>query len=93
MSVLETIHLRMARGSSEALIRAVHELAAAEHASERLRIYQHDSLAGDLAVHLRHEDDDSDRVARALGRRIASMLKAHGLVDHARWEERETRRG
>ena len=90
MRILEVIHLRMAGDDSESLAEFVQ--AAVEDAidSPEVHIYRHARVEGDLLIHLHHGESDERLQASALGVRLASVLKVHGLVDHSVWLGRES---
>jgi hypothetical protein len=88
MKHLEIIHLRSAgeplKALGELIAESVGELGADQ---EVVTLYRRDELDTDLAVHivrsiLRGRQEPSD-----LAMRLASALKAYGLVEHTLWKE------
>ena len=88
MSILEIIHLRSPACPIEHLSEHIATSTKAEgEAKEVVTLYRRDGLETDLAVHIRRADDSRDRGPSALGQRLASELKEHGLVMHTVWRE------
>ena len=85
MKILEVIHLRMAGDESETLAEFVR--TAAEDAADfaEVRIYRHARVEGDFLIHIRRRGPNEGIEASQLGVRLASALRAHGLVDHSVW--------
>lgn len=85
MRILEVIHLRMMGDAPEDLAEWVRAAAEDAHDAVEARVYRHSRLEGDLLIHLhRKEAAESARVS-ALGMRLASLLRSHGLVEHSVW--------
>jgi len=87
METLEIIHLRMAGAGAPALMDEVRKSVRAEPDLLDVRIYRHAKLETDLVVHLhRAKTQQGDRACES-GERLASMLRAYGLVEHSLWVE------
>jgi len=87
MSNLEIIQLRLAGKPPENLCEQIKEsIVANEGLAENVMIFHRDGLVTDLAVHIHHVDSQSSEPGK-LGLRIASALKAHGLVEHKVWKQ------
>ncbi len=88
MIQLEIIHLR----SSGEPIESLAELISAsireggEEAST-LTLYRRHGLETDLAVHVRRHGRAGGEGPSDLALRLASELRAYGLVEHTLWEE------
>jgi hypothetical protein len=87
MSTLEIIHLRLAGKPPETLCEQLKEsIVAGGGLAESVMIFRRDGLETDLAVHIHHLETSSGEPGK-LGLRIASALKAHGLVEHKVWKQ------
>jgi len=87
MNALEVIHLRMAGESLETLVEIIRESVESEPGLEDIRLYRHAKLGTDLVVHLhRSNTQHKDRACKS-GERLASLLRAYGLVEHSVWIE------
>lgn len=87
MNALEIIHLRMAGGSPESLVDEIRKSVDSQSDLVDVRFYRHAKLETDLVVHLhRAIAQQSDRPCEC-GERLASMLRAYGLVEHSMWVE------
>ncbi len=87
MSTLEIIHLRLAGKPPETLCEKIKEsIMANEGLAESVMIFRREGLETDLAVHVHHVDAQNSEPGK-LGLRIASALKAHGLVEHRLWKQ------
>ncbi len=85
MKILEIVHLRSAACPLESLGDQVTESIKAESAAtEVVTLYRRDGLETDLAIHIRRAEASGDS---GLGLRLASELKAYGLVVHTVWME------
>ena len=76
---LDIIHLRSSDEPVESLTRLIR--ASIQEGSEEastLTLYRRHGLDTDLAIHVRRHD---------LALRLASELRAYGLVEHTVWEE------
>ena len=89
MKRLELILLRAPGEALEPLCSRIREsiTRGGDHAAE-VTLYRRRGLDTDLAVHL-HGAGLSPAELSDLSRRIASELKAWGLVEHSSWEEIE----
>ena len=87
MRILEVIHLRMMGEAPEDLAGLVREAAEDAHDAVQARVYRHARLEGDLLIHLHRNEAEESARASALGIRLASILRSHGLVDHSVWVE------
>lgn len=85
MSILETLHLRMAGEDPHDLMDLVRRAADAPGRSPLVSIYRHSRLQGDLLIHLCWEGPDRVDRPSELGLRLASLLRLHGLVEHSVW--------
>ena len=88
MNRLEIIHLRSAGTSIEDLatqIRAA--IGSDDDEADVVTVYRRSGLATDVAVHITSRGRPGTVSPSVLGLRLASALSAHGLVDHALWEE------
>jgi len=84
---LEIIHLRMAGDNPQTLVDLIRRSVGPQPDLVDVRIYHHAKLETDLVVHLhRAETQQSDRACEC-GERLASMLRAYGLVEHSVWFE------
>ena len=92
MRSLEIIHLRCPGPRLARLLSAVREALADLAEPDRVEIYRHVGVPGDVAIHLRH-DPEHDRVdLDGLGERLAASLREVGMVEHSCWsEEGETK--
>jgi len=87
MKILEIIHLRMAGDSPQALVDVIRKSVGSQPDLMDVRIYRHTKLETDLVVHLhRAIAEQSDRACEC-GERLASMLRAYGMVEHSVWVE------
>jgi hypothetical protein len=87
MRILEVIHLRMAGDESETLAEFARTAAGDAVDPLAVRIYRHARVEGDLLIHIHRRGPDEGIEATGLGVRLASALRAHGLVDHSVWVE------
>ena len=87
MTILETIHLRMAGKEQEALVELIREAAGPEPSGTGVRIYRHSQFETDLVVHIHREAEEGQGRASAMGKHLASLLRSHGMVEHAVWSE------
>jgi hypothetical protein len=93
MNTLEVIHLRMAGADLETLVDVIRKSVGSKPGLAAVRIYRHARLSTDLVVHLhRAETQPSDRTCEC-GERLASMLRAYGMVEHSVWVEAGCARG
>lgn len=87
MKRLEIIHLRLAGGTSRALVEMIRNAVEPGHAGARVEIFRHARLSTDLALHLHRTGDGPDDEPSELGLRLTSLLSGHGLVAHSVWVE------
>ena len=87
MKRLEIIHLRLATDCSKDLVDNIRRSAASNTHAD-LKIFQHAGVAKDLGIHILHDNDDTEELPSPLGVSLASALKAHGMVEHSVWIER-----
>lgn len=86
MSQLEIIHLRSPDELLDTLGRRIRESVGEERKGvSRVTLYRRQGLGTDLAVHIQHGGEGSGPCDLAL--RLASSLRAYGLVEHTVWEE------
>jgi cytosine/adenosine deaminase-related metal-dependent hydrolase len=77
----------MAGADRETLVDVIRNSVGSEPELVDVSIYRHAKLETDLVVHLhRAETQQSDRACDC-GERLASMLRAYGLVEHSVWFE------
>jgi hypothetical protein len=85
--MIEIVHLRMGGHSPQKLIDVIRKSVGSHPELEDVRIYRHSKLETDLVVHLhRAIAEQSDRPCEC-GERLASMLRAYGMVEHSVWIE------
>jgi hypothetical protein len=88
MKRLEIIHLRSPGESLESLSRRIRESIRADcEGDEAVILYRRHGLGTDLAVHILHSGGTGGLEPSGLALRLASALRAHGLVEHTLWEE------
>jgi hypothetical protein len=87
MNSLEIIHLRMAGNSPEILVGLIRGSVGPEPDLLDVRIYHHAKLETDLVVHLHRAEKQSGDRASECGERLASILRAYGMVEHSVWLE------
>ncbi|MCP4641796.1 MAG: hypothetical protein GY851_15240 [bacterium] len=84
MKQLEIIHLRSSGEPAEALSSRIRESIREEDASTQVvTLYRRRGLETDVAIHIDHPSDEPS----GLGVRLASALRAFGIVEHTTWEE------
>ncbi len=87
MNALEILHLRMAGANIKTLVNVIRESVGSEADVLDVHIYRHAKLETDLVVHLhRAIAGRSDRACEC-GERLASLLRAYGMVEHSVWVE------
>ena len=88
MRQLEIIHLRSSDELAETLSEQIREsVREAEGDIKAVTLYRRRGLHTDVAIHINHlEGLEANELSR-LGIRLASALKAYGLVEHTLWEE------
>ncbi len=87
MSRLEIIHLRSSGEPLESLGHRIRESLASAGKNTEVTLYRRDGLETDIAVHLHHPVPPGEHGLSGLGLRLASSLRAFGLVEHTLWEE------
>ena len=93
MTVLETLHLRMAGGDLEDLVELVRRAAGGPGGAPSVAIYRHSKIEGDLLIHLVGDEPNRGDMPSKLGFGLASLLRMHGLVEHSVWVSPEERAG
>lgn len=85
MRILEAIHLRMAGDHPEDLVELVR--AAAKEALEAVeaRVYRHARVEGDFLISIHRRGPNEGIEVSELGVRLASALRAQGMVAHSVW--------
>jgi len=89
MITLEMIHLRMSGKDPETLEEIIRATLEADARSPDLRIYRHARVEGDLLIQIHRRGADGRDEPSELGLRLASILRAYGMVGHAVWVRRE----
>ena len=87
MKTLEIIHLRMAGESPQALVDVIRKSVGSQPDSVDVRVYRHTKLETDLLVHLHRAMAQQSDCPCECGERLASMLRAYGMVEHSVWVE------
>ena len=88
MTRLEIIHLRSSGQPIEVLTELIkRSIAPGGEKASTLKLYRCQGLATDLAVHILRSDVAGKRGPSDLALRLASELRAYGLVEHTIWEE------
>ena len=86
MRILEIIQLRSAAKPKELLSEQIKKsVEAVGEQTEVVTIFRRGDLETDLAIHIHHPDVPRGDPS-GLGLRLASSLRAYGLVDHTVWE-------
>jgi hypothetical protein len=85
MTILETLHLRMAGDNLESLVERVREATDPSAGGPRVSLYHHARVQGDLLVQLAWNGPTDTDQPSELGLRLASLLRGHGLVEHSVW--------
>lgn len=86
MSILETLHLRMAGGDLDEIVNLVRRASGHPERSPSVAIYRHSKVQGDLLVQIVRDDVGNGGAPSELGVGLASLLRTHGLVEHSVWE-------
>lgn len=84
---LEIVHLRLAGACPEGLVSDVRAAVRDDGTLESLRIYHHERVVDDLAVHLHLVMAERAAPPSDLGVRLAEALRDHGMVEHTVWTE------
>jgi hypothetical protein len=87
MNALEILHLRMAGVCPETLVDEIRRSVDSQPDVLDVRVYRHAKLETDLVVHLHRVITQSADRACECGDRLASMLRAYGMVEHSLWVE------
>lgn len=88
MRQLEIIHLRSSGEPTEILSNQIAEsIRAAETDTEVVTLYRRKGLETDVAIHIHHLKEPGAEGQSSLGVRLASALKAYGLVEHTLWTQ------
>jgi hypothetical protein len=88
MKRLEIIHLRSSGEPLDTLGRRISDSIKAEDMGAGVvTLYRRDGLETDVAIHIHHRSSSPGEGPSSLGLRLASALKALGLVEHTMWEE------
>ena len=87
MKTLEVVHLRLAWKDPNGLVEEIQKMAGRNSEGMEIRVYRHAWVEGDLRVHLYRGEGAGGKEPSALGERVASMLRKHGMVDHSVWSE------
>ena len=89
MTILEIIQLRATREPLAPLIDEIRASTRRIDRAEVVMMYRRVGLETDLAIHIRRTELAEGSRQSDTGLRLASALKAHGLVEHTVWEEAE----
>ena len=85
---LEIIHLRSSGEPVESLTERISEsMREGGKEASTLTLYRRHGLGSDLAVHILSSDVALKTGPSDLALRLASELRAYGLVEHTVWEE------
>jgi hypothetical protein len=87
VNALEIIHLRMASASAETLADVIRNSVVSEPTLLGVHIYRHAKLETDLMVHLHRSFARAEDGECECGERLASLLRAYGMVEHSVWVE------
>ena len=90
MKWLETIELRSAEGNRKLLESQLQKLInEMDKETKKLTIkyYSRVMIDTDFSIHLFHDSKKEENSGSRLGLRLASALKAFGLVNHSIWIE------
>lgn len=88
MKRLEIIHLRSSGEALDSLRDRIRDSIGTEgEEREVVTLYRCQGLETDLAVHLLDAGATRNRGPSDLALRLASALRAYGLVEHTLWEE------
>ncbi len=88
MNQIEIIHLRLSGESVETLRGQIAaSLRAVDPDTTVVQLYRRRGLETDVSVHIHHTEELAAKGRSDLGLRLASALKAYGLVEHTLWEE------
>ena len=87
MTKLEIIHLRSSGEPLDSLGHLIRESLGTQDENTRITLYRQDGLETDVAVHIQHPGVTEKEGPSRLALRLASALRAFGLIDHTLWEE------
>ena len=88
MKRLEIIHLRSSGRPLEPLGDRIREsIRSGGEGSAVVTLYRRHELETDLAVHVCHHGEPQEPGPSDLALKLASALRAYGLVEHTLWEE------
>lgn len=88
MKRLEIIHLRSSGRPLDSLGERIRESIRAGGQDEAVvTLYRRHGLETDLAVHVRYSEEPQETGPSDLALKLASALRAYGLVEHTLWEE------
>ena len=88
MNDLEIIHLRSPGEPVETLAGWIREsVGGGGEPADLVTLYRRRGLDTDVAVHIRHAEPRAGRDPSELALRLASALRAYGIVEHTVWEE------
>lgn len=89
MNQLEIIHLRSSGEPIDSLTERISKsIREGGEEASTLTLYRRHGLETDLAVHVRRDGTAGGEGPSDLALRLASELRAYGLVEHTLWEER-----
>ncbi len=87
MKCLEIIQLRTAAHSIDELSKQIDDsIKSLSGGSAVALLYRRTGLETDLAVHIHCDATHENSIPSDLGLRLASELKAYGLVEHTLWD-------
>ena len=88
MIQLEIIHLRSSGEPIESLTKLISaSIREGGEEASTLKLYRRHGLETDLAVHVRRHGTVGGEGPSDLALRLASELRAYGLVEHTVWED------
>ena len=91
MIQLEIIHLRSSGEPVESLTERIRQsIREGGGTTSTLELYRRHGLGTDLAVHVRRHGTAGGEGPSDLALRLASELRAYGLVEHTVWKELTT---
>jgi hypothetical protein len=87
MRVLEIVHLRSGSARIDGMVEGIRaSMGQTVHGPPAVHLFRRHGLETDLSIHIQADASDSGQ-AHAIALKLASELRAYGLVDHTRWEE------
>lgn len=88
MNDLEIIHLRSSGEPIETLAGWIRESVGGDgESTDVVTLFRRRGFDTDVAVHIRHVEPRAGRDPGELALRLASALRAYGIVEHTVWEE------